>query len=50
MKSKLCNRLTTHLPLVMHMFVQHFYTKHNFPYENNGDVLNIIILMMTKVQ
>ncbi len=32
MKSKLCNKLTTHLPLVMHMFVQHFYTTHNFFY------------------
>jgi hypothetical protein len=33
MKSKLCNILTTRLPLVMHMFVQHLYTIHNFFYE-----------------
>jgi hypothetical protein len=33
MKSKFCNRLTTHLPLVVHMFTQNFYTMHNFPYK-----------------
>ncbi len=33
MKSKLRNKLTTHLPLVLHMFAQHFYTINNFPYE-----------------
>lgn len=32
MKSILCNKLTTHLPLVVHMFAQHFYTIQNFPY------------------
>jgi hypothetical protein len=53
MKSKLCNRLTTHLPLVVHMFAQHFYTIYNFPYEeciSNGDLLDTVILMMAKVQ
>jgi hypothetical protein len=33
MKSKFYNKLTTHLPLVVHMFAQHFYTINNFPYE-----------------
>jgi hypothetical protein len=32
MKSKLQNRLTTHLDLIIHMFVQRFYTFENFPY------------------
>ncbi len=32
-KSKLRNRLTTHLPLVVRMFAQHFYTINNFLYE-----------------
>jgi hypothetical protein len=32
MKSKLRNRLTTHLPLVIQMFAQWFYTLQNFPY------------------
>jgi hypothetical protein len=35
MKSKLWNRLTTHLPLVMCMFAQQFYTLQNFPYVDN---------------
>jgi len=30
MKLKLCNRYTTHLPLVVRMFAQHFYTLFNF--------------------
>jgi hypothetical protein len=30
MKSKLCNKLTTHLPLVVHMFAQRFFTLQNF--------------------
>jgi hypothetical protein len=54
MKSKFCNRLTTHLPFVVHMFVQHFYTIHNFPYKksalNNGVMPMIAIIMMVKVQ
>jgi hypothetical protein len=29
MKSKLHNRLTTHLPIVVHMFAQKFYALHN---------------------
>ncbi len=33
MKSKLHNRLTTHLPLVVRMFAQWFYIIHNFPYK-----------------
>jgi hypothetical protein len=33
MKSKLKNRLTNHLDLVIHMFSQHFYTFENFPYD-----------------
>jgi hypothetical protein len=33
MKFKFCNKLTTHLPFVVHMFVQCFYTIHNFPYK-----------------
>jgi hypothetical protein len=33
MKSKLKNRLTGHLDLVIHMFSQHFYTLENFPYD-----------------
>jgi len=33
MKSKFCNRLPTHLPFVVHMFVQLFYTIHNFRYK-----------------
>jgi hypothetical protein len=33
MKFKFCNRLTTHLPFVVHMFAQRFYTIHNFPYK-----------------
>ncbi len=33
MKFKLHNRLTTHLPLVVRMFVHCFYTIHNFPYK-----------------
>jgi hypothetical protein len=32
MMSKLRNKLTTHLPLVVRMFAQHFYTIQNFPY------------------
>ncbi len=32
MKSKLCNRLITHLPLVVKMFAQRFYTLQNFLY------------------
>ncbi len=32
MKSKLHNRLTTHLPLVVRMFAQWFYTLQNFSY------------------
>jgi hypothetical protein len=32
MKSKLWNWLSTHLPLVVCMFAQQFYTLHNFPY------------------
>ncbi len=32
MKSKLRNRLTTHLPLVVSMFAQQFYILQNFPY------------------
>jgi hypothetical protein len=32
MKSKLHNRLTTHLPIVVHMFAQQFYTLHNSLY------------------
>jgi hypothetical protein len=32
MKSKLQNRLTTHLPLVVRMFAQQFYTLQSFPY------------------
>jgi len=32
MKSKLRNKLTTHLPLVVLMFAQRFYTLHNFPH------------------
>ncbi len=32
MKSKLRNRLITHLPLVVCMFAQQFYTLQNFPY------------------
>jgi hypothetical protein len=32
MNSKLENRLTTHLPLVVRMFAQQFYTLQNFPY------------------
>jgi len=35
MKSKLWNRLTTHLPFVMCMFAQQFYTLQNFPYVDN---------------
>jgi hypothetical protein len=31
-KSKLCNRLTTNLRLVVRMFSQKFYNLHNFPY------------------
>jgi hypothetical protein len=34
MDSKLQNRLTTHLPLVVHMFSQRFYILQNFPYAN----------------
>jgi hypothetical protein len=33
MKSKLKNRLTSHLDLVIHMFYQHFYTLENLPYD-----------------
>ncbi len=32
MKSKLCNMLITHLPLVAKIFAQWFYTLQNFPY------------------
>jgi hypothetical protein len=32
MKSKFHNKLTTHLPLVVWMFTQRFYTLQNFPY------------------
>jgi hypothetical protein len=32
MKSKLCNRLTIHLSIVVRMFAQQFYTLENFPY------------------
>jgi hypothetical protein len=33
MKSKLRNRLITHLDLVIHMFSQHYYALENFPYD-----------------
>jgi hypothetical protein len=33
MKSKLHNKLTTHLSLIVHMFAECFYTIHNFPYK-----------------
>jgi hypothetical protein len=32
MKSKLRNKLTTHLPLVVWMFAHQFYILQNFPY------------------
>jgi hypothetical protein len=32
MKSKPHNKLTTHLPIVVHMFAEQFYTLENFPY------------------
>ncbi len=32
MKSKLRNRLTTHLSLVVRMFAQKFFTFNNFPF------------------
>ncbi len=32
-KSKLCNRLTTHLDLCVHMFTYNFYNVTNFPYD-----------------
>jgi len=32
MKSHLCNRLITHLPLVVRMFTQWFYILQNFMY------------------
>jgi hypothetical protein len=31
MKNKLCNQLTTHLDLCVHMFTQNFYIVTNFP-------------------
>jgi hypothetical protein len=34
MKSKLHNKLTTHLPLVVHMFSQQLYTLQKFPCAN----------------
>jgi hypothetical protein len=33
LKSKLRNRLTTHLDLVVRMFAQDFYTLNTFPYQ-----------------
>jgi hypothetical protein len=33
MKSKLCNRLTTHLDLCVHMSTQNVYIITNFPYD-----------------
>jgi len=33
MKSKLKNRLTTHLDLVVKMFVQKFFTLNTFPFD-----------------
>jgi hypothetical protein len=50
MKSKLWNRLTTHLPLVVRMFAQQFYILQNFPYVilSNGKELAIDIVMMAK--
>jgi hypothetical protein len=33
MNSKFCNKLTTHLSFIVQMFVQRFYTIHNFPYK-----------------
>ncbi len=33
MKNKLCNRLTTHLDLCVHMFTHNFYNVINFPYD-----------------
>ncbi len=32
MKSKLCNRFIIHLPIVVHMFAQQFYTLEKFSY------------------
>jgi hypothetical protein len=52
MKFKLHNRLTTHLPLVVHMFVQCFYTIHNSHTKSalsSGEVATIAIVMMGKV-
>jgi len=38
-KSKLGNRLTTNLGLVVRMFSQKFYTLHNFPYASTYEEL-----------
>ncbi len=49
LKSKLWNKLTTHLPLVVRMFAQ--CTFQNFPYAsvlNNGKELAIDIVMMAR--
>ncbi len=46
MKSKFYNKFTTHLPIVVHMFAQQFYTLENFPYAkllNSGEQHDIII-------
>jgi hypothetical protein len=49
MKSKLWNRLTAHLPLVVHIFAQ--CTLQNFPYASvlsNGKELAIHIVMIAR--
>jgi hypothetical protein len=49
MKSKLKNRLISHLDLVICMFSQHFYTLENFPYDvaiQKGKEMHVYSIVM----
>jgi hypothetical protein len=44
MKSKLHNRLTTHLDLCVHMFIHNFYNVSNFPYDTSIGTWNEVCI------
>jgi hypothetical protein len=53
MKSKFYNKFIIHLPIVVRMFAQQFYSLENFPYAkllSSGKQHDITIALMVKVQ
>jgi hypothetical protein len=53
MKSKVYNKFTIHLQIVVRMFAQQFYSLENFPYAkllSSGKQNEITIAMMVRVQ